>query len=62
MRLASFRHIEAALEIFATSEGLTAVRVMEVVRAVSNSHRGAAKNLDMLLAATGYTKARRSVA
>lgn len=50
------RNIEASLEAFAASEGKSCVEVMQAVEAVSSQHKMAAKNLDMLLAATGYDK------
>jgi hypothetical protein len=50
------RHIEAALEEFAKSEGKTSLVVMQIIESVSSNHKMAAKNLNMLLAATGYDK------
>lgn len=50
------RHIETSLEGFAKTEGKTPMEVMRIIESISGAHKMAAKNLDMLLAATGYNK------
>lgn len=50
------KHIDASLDEFASSEGKTCVEVLNAAERICTSHKMAAKNLQMLLAATGYDK------
>jgi hypothetical protein len=50
------RNIDAALDEFAATEGKTCLEVMRAAEIISSEHKMADKNLQMLLAATGYDK------
>jgi hypothetical protein len=56
MHVLHCRHIDDSLEAFAESEGKSCLEIMQIIENMAASHKKAAKNLDMLLAATGYNK------